>query len=298
MTTTFIVMRKSFDRWRIIGVVLLALLVAGCATLRLTYGQGPHLMYWWLDRYVDVDDSQAPRVHAAIARWFAWHRATQLPDYAALLERLQPLVLESTTPAAVCAIADDVRRRGDVALEHGLPDLAAFARTLRPAQIRHLEQRFAKVNREFRDEHLQSDRDERLRERVKRAQERAERLYGPLERPQHDLLVRLAAASPFDGELWEAERHAQQRDLVQTLNELRASPQMPSGQAQALLHEFALRLQHSPRPIYRRYQERLRDYNCELVAALHNATTPAQRRRARERLAGWEADLARLAGGE
>ena len=51
----------------------------------------------------------------------------------------------------------------------------------------------------------------------------------------------------------------------------------------------------SPRPAYREYQQRLYDYNCALVARLHNGTTPEQRRHGLERLKGWEDDLRALA---
>ena len=46
-------------------------------------GTAPDLVYWWLDRYIDFNDTQTPRVHEAIKQWFAWHRRSQLPDYAA-----------------------------------------------------------------------------------------------------------------------------------------------------------------------------------------------------------------------
>jgi hypothetical protein len=51
----------------------------------------------------------------------------------------------------------------------------------------------------------------------------------------------------------------------------------------------------SPRPAYRDYLQRLTDYNCALVAGLHNSTTPEQRRHGLERLKGWEEDLRALA---
>ena len=69
-------------RWKAWIIVSLMPLLAGCSGLRLTYGQGPLLAYWWLDRQVDFSTEQAPRVREALTDWFAWHRSTQLPDYA------------------------------------------------------------------------------------------------------------------------------------------------------------------------------------------------------------------------
>ena len=57
------------------------------------------------------------------------------------------------------------------------------------------------------------------------------------------------------------------------------------------IHAIAAFFERSPRETYRRYNERLVEYNCGVVAALHNSTTPAQRRTAAKKLAGWESDL-------
>jgi len=78
----------------------------GCSALRLSYGQGPTLAYWWLDGYADFSTEQAPRVRQALADWFAWHRATQLPEYAQALAALQGLAADKVTPAQVCQTLD------------------------------------------------------------------------------------------------------------------------------------------------------------------------------------------------
>jgi hypothetical protein len=54
------------------------------------------------------------------------------------------------------------------------------------------------------------------------------------------------------------------------------------------------RLERSPDAEYRAYQLRLGEYNCAFAAQLHNATTPTQRRQARDTLKGWENDLKSL----
>ena len=88
----------------IISAALAALLLAGCGSfLRLGYGQGPHLAYWWADGYLDLDGEQSLRLREALDDWFDWHRRTQLPDYAALLARAQREVMQPSSPQAMCA---------------------------------------------------------------------------------------------------------------------------------------------------------------------------------------------------
>ena len=62
-----------------------------------------------------------------------------------------------------------------------------------------------------------------------------------------------------------------------------------------MLRAWADHLTRSPREDYRRYQQKLTQYNCSFAAALHNMTTPAQRQTLVERLKGWESDLRVLA---
>ena len=282
------------DRLRcwIIGASLL--LLAGCSALRLAYGQAPHLAYWWLDGYVEFEPEQGERARDALADWFAWHRATQLPDYARLLAGAQRQMLHDVTPADVCRWADELRARLEAGYEHGVPALAEMVGTLKPQQLQHLERRYRRADEEFRDEYLQAAPAERLAESNKRAISRAELIYGELNEAQRALLAQGIAASPFDAERWLAERQLRQREVVGTLRTLQAE-RADGARTQAALRVFAAHAAQSPRPAYREYQKRLFEHNCRLIARLHNSTTPEQRRRGADKLKGWEDDLRALA---
>lgn len=279
----------------IIGALCLAL--AACSAVRLGYNQAPTLAYWWLDGYADFDDPQTHQVHLAIERWFDWHRRTQLPDYAALLARAQSEVRHDITPQQACRWWTDLRARGESAVAHALPDLATIAATLRPEQLRHVQQRYDKSNREFRDEFLDGDRTERLERSLKRTVERAEMLYGRLDDTQRATLARRLGESPFDPQRWEAERLARQRDAMALLTRI-ASDELPREQAVNALKAYVATWNRSPRDDYRRYADQLEQFNCQLVASLHNGTTPAQRQHAAGKLKGWEQDARALAAGE
>jgi len=272
------------------------LLLAGCSAVRLAYNQAPHLVYWWLDGYVDFDSEQGQRARDALADWFAWHRATQLPDYAGLLATAQRQILHDVTPGEVCQWADELGRRIEVGYEHGVPAIAELVRTLKASQLQHMERRYRKADDEFRDEYLQADRAERLEESNQRARSRAEMIYGRLNDAQLEQLAKGLAASPFDPERWLAERRLREREIINTLRVLQ-SERADLARTQAALRLFAAHAAHSPRQPYRDYQTRLFDYNCQLIARLHNSTTPEQRRYGADKLKGWEDDLRALAGG-
>lgn len=279
----------------IIGVAaaLILVLLQGCSAVRLAYGNGPQLTWWWLDGYVDFSREQAPLVKGALERYFDWHRATQLPDFVALLASARAQVLEPTTPAAACRWQEQIRARLDPSLERALGDAADLLPALGEAQFRHLEQRYAKIMDEMRSDYLQPDPALRLRESQQRAVDRAERLYGTLEAPQRRVIRDGVVASPFDPEAWAAERARRQKDTVQTLRRLVAE-RADRDTRVAALRTLVARVERSPDPAYRAYQIRLNEYNCAFAAQIHNATTPAQRRQASANIKDWEDDLRAL----
>ena len=270
------------------------MLVSGCSALRIGYSTAPDLAYWWLDRYVDFSGAQTPRVRDALAQWFAWHRRTQLPDYAALLVRAQTEVLADTTGARVCEWQAELVRRASTAFDGAAPAMADIVLSITPEQIAHIERRYAKVNDDFRDDYLQADPAKRAAANLKRTVERAEMLYGTLDDNQRARMAAALARSPFDADAWLAERRLRQQDALQVLNKL-IKDKATREQAQAALRAYADRIERSPHEAYKRYTDRLMEFNCAFAATLHNGTSAAQRRHALTTLAGWEGDLRALA---
>jgi len=291
MMTMSRAMPWSFLRGPIIGVLLGALLLqAGCSALRLGYSQGPSLAYWWVDSYLDLDDEQARHVRAATDDWFRWHRAAELPGYVKLLQRAQADALVDMTPAQACRWADEIAARLRTAYQAAVPAMAEAARTLTTQQLRHLERRHAKNNEEYRSDYLQESPEERLEAQVERVVERAESFYGRLDSQQRQRVARWMADSPFDADLWFAERRRRQLEIVHALQRV-STERLPTSEAQATLGPLVEHMFRSPRDSYRAYQQRLAEYNCAFAAELHNLTTPEQRRHAANKFKGWEDDL-------
>ena len=281
---------------KVVIIGLLLVLLNGCTAVRLGYNNGAQLTWWWLDGYVDFSSEQTPQVKAAIDRWFDWHRSTQLPEYAAVLASVQAPLLAPTTAAAACRWQTLVRDKLEPAIDRALLHLADQLPGMGETQFKHIEQRYAKNLDDMRRDYLQSDLAKRNKESIKRATERAEQIYGGLEEPQRLVITAGVAASPFDPQAWLAERKSRQRDNVQTLRRL-AAERADTDQRVAALRTLAERIERSPDPAYRAYQQRLSDFNCALAAQLHNSTSTAQRQKAREKFKGWEEDLRALAAG-
>ncbi|MDE2082385.1 MAG: hypothetical protein KGI90_13630 [Burkholderiales bacterium] len=275
-------------------VLLLGPWLGGCSAVRLVYDTGPQLSWWWLDGYADFSSAQEPQVKAALGEFFAWHRQTQLPAWAALLAQAEADVVQPTTPALACRWADRLRDALQPTLEHALDQAADLAPGLGEPQFRAIDRRFAKVMTQMREDYLQRDPAARRAASVERTVERVERLYGRLQAPQRRVIEAGIAASPFDPEAWAAERRRRQIDTLQTLRRLVAEPADHAARL-AALRGLVDKLEHSPDPAYRAYQQRLVAYNCAFAARIHNATTPSQRAHARATLQGWREDFSALA---
>lgn len=273
----------------------LSALLGGCSALRLSFDNGPLLAWWWLDGYVDFSREQAAPAKAALAATFDWARATQLSGYADLAAAARADVAAPATADQACRWQQRVRDRLEPLLEQALQRGADLVPGLGEPQWQHLAVQFAKKNDELRRELLLPPTpEERLAAAVKRVSDRAEMLYGPLDAPQQAVIRAGVEASPFDARAWIAERERWQRDSLQTLRRLVAE-RADHDRIVAALRVLVERAENSPDPDYRRYQQRLTIYNCAFAARVHNATSPAQRQIAAERLKGWEDDLRVLA---
>lgn len=275
-------------------MLLLALALAGCSTVKLGYNNLPELTYWWLDSYMGFSEEQAPRVRAELRRVHQWHRAAELPRLARSLQHMEQLAPADLDAAQVCELADQLRERLQALRQHAQPALTEVARTLTTAQLAQVARRHERNEREFRHKWLGLEADELARRRAKQFEEHSERLYGRLEPAQRAALREALAPSVFDPGQALAERLRRQADTLQTLRALQA-PDVTPAQAQELVGAWLDRLQHSPNPRYRAVQQALLQENCAALASVHNAASPAQRQRAIERLRGWQQDLGELA---
>lgn len=270
----------------IIGV---ALLLSGCSAVRLGYDNGPSLTLWWLDRWLDLNRNQEARARPLVEDWFAWHRSTQLPDYAQWLATWQQRAGGPVTAEEVCRWTDVARERFATALDRAVPPAAELLPLLEPAQWAHLERRLAERAKQMREEFAQTDPKARAAAALDRALDRSEQFYGALTDAQRKLLADGLAQQAVAPEEWLAGREARQAELLQSLK--RAQQEPDTARRAAALRSA---LQRWTRPGDERSQ-RWQAQGCELTARLHNSTTPAQRQHLRERLGAWEEDLRALA---
>jgi hypothetical protein len=275
-------------------VLALTCLMVGCSSVRLAYNNVPTFGTWWLNSYLDFDDSQSTRLREDLASLQQWHR-TQLPEMAGLLQRAQALAGQEHLPASqACALVDDVQRQLADISAHSEPGAAQLVRTLTPAQLQHLDAKYNKTNEDFRKEWLDLSPDKLHEKRYDKALDRAEHFYGRLSAEQRALLRRQVDASSYDPRKLQAERVRRQQDTLQTLRSV-AGEQAPPEQVERALRGLFARYRQSPQADYRAYAQRQIEEGCEGLALLHDTTTAAQRENAVKRLQAYEKDFRSLA---
>ena len=294
---SFILILRRIIRHASVGLALATLIgISGCSTIKVVYNNSDDVLYWWLDGYADLQDGQKQFTRDALTELQRWHRQQQLPEYVALLRRMQIMAPNDITPGQVCAVTEDMKSSFVRVLRHIEPASAQLAGQLSADQLRSVRKRFDKTNKDWRADWLDPNAQDRLNYRTKQAMNRLEDFYGRLDKPQKEALNQWLSSSIFDPVQSYAERERRQADTMQTLQRLSQDGHLANkaDPAQALLRGLVDRSFNSPNERYRAYNRELWNENCEGFAKLHNSTTPAQRQRMVEALRGYETDFKTL----
>ncbi len=277
----------------LLGLLLTAVLLAGCSVARLGYGQLPSLGHWWVDSYLDLNDAQSVTLRADLQALHSWHRSQELPLLARDLADLQAQAQQNTTPAQVCQMTDRFKSRLTAVLAQSEPGFARLGLSLKDEQLQHMQHQLDKKAQSWRDDWLVGNPAERQARRLERLLERSESFYGSLSDAQVSLLRAGVQATPFDTQAAELEMLRRHQDWLQTLQGLAGSKMTPT-QAQDRIHALLGRSLQSPNASYRAQIDQLLQSNCNTFAQLHNSATPAQRQKLVAKLKGYEDDARTL----
>jgi hypothetical protein len=268
-------------------------LLGGCSMVKLGYDQADLVARWWLDRQLDLDSSQTRWLKQELQGLHAWHRQTQLPAYADLIEVVARQSLGDVTPDQTCENIDVAAEHLDTVLKQAVPLFAGLARQLQPAQLQHLKRRFAEEDREWHEKWLEGSDEKRIRRRVDDWEERAETYYGRLNRGQRDYIMHAVQNSSWQPTLSWERRLSRQQQILLTLEKIQ-SQKLSQSAAEA---EILNLIERTMRPSDTRFssmQQRLQTEACANLAGLHQLTSIEQRAKAHKKLMSYERDFRQL----
>jgi hypothetical protein len=283
-------------RWRgLVAAALGALLLAACSSFKLGYNNADTLLLYTLDSYFDLSDEQSQLARAQLAKFLDWHRSTQLPGYAQLLNEAKRKIDQGqVAPDQLLAfygrMTAELQRLGDKAA----PELAALALTLTPTQIDRFAQKLDKDTVKARRELVRFAGNESLEERIKRNTERAQSWFGSLSGAQEELIRRTLQARPDNAAWWIGERERRQRTLVAVLRRIEAE-KPDAATATVWLRSYFAQLALPEGPEQRARTLEFRRGNAELIAALLNSASAEQKAHLLKKLRGYADDFGALA---
>lgn len=279
---------------RLIVLVATALLLQACSAVRLGYENADSLARWWLDRYLDLSPEQEMLARQGLARFHAWHRKTQLPEYLALLQRGQSFITGQPTTAEALALYEDTIRSGRILAEQANPDIADFLTTVTAEQIERLAARLAEKNvEEAAQQQLADGESGQHKARYQRTLERAEDWFGNFSSEQKAALRRLIDGQAAGSQFWFDERLRRQREWLTLVRQVQHE-RPPRARTMQLLRDYAARFDLPDEPARRLQALALRRAAAELAVAIQAMTSPQQRSHARDKLGALMRDFSEL----
>lgn len=261
--------------------------------MKIGYNNADTLALLQLDNYVDLTADQELTAKERINALMAWHRATQLRDYAAFIDKMRIKVAGPVTAADVIDFNQQLNARMMTAADKAAPDIAHLALTLAPEQIDRAARKIGSDATKARREFVRAEKDSGA-ERIKKYGERAESWFGKLTDEQKDLIRKSFASRPTDATWWIDERERRQREFIVLLRKIQAD--RPSEEVAARwLRTYFTQLNVAPESERRARTEAYRRGSADLVAQLINTATPEQRVTLDKKLNDYAQDFRSLA---
>jgi hypothetical protein len=278
-------------RLALLAVVVLA--AAACSTIRFGYNNADIVIVHTLSRYVTLTSEQEQVVRERMAAVLAWHRGTQLTDYAAFVQRARVSIDGNVTAGEVLEFNEGLNARLAALGEHIAPDAAALAATLTPEQIDQIERKLSGDNAKARKESAQELK-QAVDERIKKYAERAEFWFGRLTPAQVEIVRSSFANRPVDSLYWIEARERRTHYLIALLRRIHSERPDQETAARWFRAYFA-ELARPSNTQQRARANAFRRDNALLVAQLLNSATPEQHAHLDKRLSGFAAEFTQLA---
>ena len=272
---------RRLRRW-IAKALLTALLLAGLA------GCGASLVYPRLDSLVglyvrglvSLDGSQSASLARMLERNLDWHRSEELERYEAFLQGLASQVRAGLTRESL----EDAAQQAEVywrrIFEQAAPGYTSLAATLNDRQVRELLESLQQADEKTWREYYGRTSEDRYAQREKSLRKNIERMTGPLNPQQRQLIHDYAwTARPFMFE-WRENRRLWREELAATLR-VRSGPRAAFAERMRVLIAEPDRLWT---PEYRKAIATSRSDLLDLVVQLDALLTPQQRVVTQERL--------------
>lgn len=259
--------------------------------VRVGYNNFDSVAAWMAHDYFDLSGGQRDQFTQRFERLHAWHRRTQLPEYAQFLTDMQSRARRGLRETDMLWLVDGFRQRYARIATRGAADAADLLATLTPEQIQTFRQQVDNDNRKFMREHRINDGEtERRKVMQQRTLTQLRDWVGPLDDAQQARAIALLQTLPLVDRLRHEDRLRRQREFF-TLLELRGGDRALFARRMRdwLEHWEAGRGAEQTRLFDESWKKR-----AEFYAAMDRLLTPAQRNHLVRRLQDYIDDFREL----
>jgi hypothetical protein len=267
----------------------LAVWLAGCTAVQLSYNHAGSLLRYKVSDYVDLDETQSIAFQERFSRVQDWHRAKELPAYVQFLEAAGARFSRGLSRADVDWAATTLRTHYRVLTSRAVEEAIPLLPTLSAEQLQSLEKGLAKDESKFRREWLSGGQARRERYVTEKMVERFEQWTGDLSAAQQARVGAFVRAHPNINDVRLQERRRWQREALDLIGGYRA----PGELRPRLIRMFAE--PDATRPAD--YQRIMRNYESdlsELIVELDKTLSAEQRQAALRRIERYARDFREL----
>jgi hypothetical protein len=264
-----------------------ALILSGCAAMRLAYDNADAWLHWRASSYLDLSGADYEDLDERIDALHAWHRANALPQYAKLADEAAKRIADGISPQDIIWGYDSLVTQARESLRVGAERFAPLLDKVGPEQIKNFERGFADDNRKFAREYLRGSEAERKKRRTKRTVERLEDWVGKLSQAQVERVREYSERAPLSDELRDRDRKRLQAEFLAIVK---------AREAQKRLPERVSHWEQGRDPAYQASNDAWKQHYFAMLQDIDRTLTPEQRAKAVTRMRGFAEDFSVLAG--
>jgi len=275
---------------RLLQGLLIAVLFTGCSAVRLGYDQADHLGYWWVDHYLDLSSDKSRQFKTDLKALHAWHRQTQLPEYARLASGLSARMSSEPSSAEVCDNIQVLREKFDLLSRQSVPVWARLAQQLGSEEIHYLRKKFTQEDKDWKAKWLDADSEKIHDLRYEEWLRRAESFYGRLNHDQKKFIQQAIVHSSWDPRISWERRQLRQQKIIAVLEKIRQQ-RLNQSDTEAELTLIIEQILNPEDPKQAAMQRKVIDEACINLAGLHQRTTTSQRLHASQKFGDYADDF-------
>ena len=134
---------------------MLLCLLAACSSTTFVYNRLDSILPWYLDDYVDLNNTQDRQLDEMLAPFLAWHRQQELPRYVALLEQVEADLDGPVSAAEVAGIYAGIEDAWLRLQDKSLDWLLALGASLSDEQVQEFLEELNERQEEYEEEYLE-----------------------------------------------------------------------------------------------------------------------------------------------